>query len=54
LRKKEEKGFVDVQTRHGQLLVMEGDFQKEYTHEIPVQKKVKIPRLSLTARYHSK
>lgn len=31
---------------------MEGDFQKEFTHEIPVEKKVKETRISLTFRSH--
>ena len=31
---------------------MKGEFQKEFTHEIPVQKKVKNCRYSLTFRKH--
>ena len=30
----------------------EGDFQKEFTHEIPVQRKIKDFRYSFTFRYH--
>lgn len=36
------------------LIVMDGDFQKEFTHEIPTQKKVKESRISLTFRHHLK
>jgi len=36
------------------LIVMDGDFQKEFTHEIPQQKKIKDGRVSLTFRYHIK
>jgi len=35
------------------LIVMDGDFQKEYKHEIPQQKKVKDIRISLTFRSHT-
>jgi alkylated DNA repair dioxygenase AlkB len=35
-----------------ELLVMEGLFQQRYTHEIPVEKKVKDERISLTFRCH--
>jgi len=31
---------------------MGGDFQKEFLHEIPVQKKIKEPRFSFTFRKH--
>lgn len=36
------------------LLVMDGDFQKEFTHEIPQQKRLKESRISLTFRCHTK
>lgn len=32
---------------------MMGDFQKEFTHEIPQQKRIKEPRCSITCRYHA-
>lgn len=54
IRNKNGSGFTDLITHHGQLLVMDGHFQKEFTHEIPVSKKVSEPRISLTARYHQK
>ena len=34
------------------LLVMQGEFQKEFSHEIPVQKLVKGERISITFRHH--
>ena len=43
---------VDVPTAHGQLLVMAGCFQQEFTHGIPVEKKVTGMRISLTFRRH--
>lgn len=36
------------------LIVMDGDFQKEFKHEIPQQKKIKDCRISLTFRHHIK
>lgn len=35
------------------MLQMGGDFQKEFTHEIPIEKKVKEPRISFTFRKHT-
>lgn len=35
------------------LLVMEGQFQKEFKHEIPIQKNVKEERISITFRHHT-
>jgi alkylated DNA repair dioxygenase AlkB len=46
-------GKVDIQTAHGQLLVMEGHFQQTHTHEIPVQKRVLGARASITCRTHT-
>jgi len=31
---------------------MQGEFQKEFTHEIPIQKKILDERISLTFRKH--
>jgi alkylated DNA repair dioxygenase AlkB len=42
----------DVATLPNQILIMGGDFQKEFTHEIPIDKKVNEPRYSLTFRKH--
>lgn len=49
---KNYKKSYDIGTGHGQLLVMTGNFQKEFTHGIPVQKSVTKPRISLTFRKH--
>lgn len=48
------KIYCDIPVENGDLLVMDGNFQKYFTHEIPVQKKVTEPRLSLTFRDHKK
>jgi alkylated DNA repair dioxygenase AlkB len=45
---------MDVQTRNNEILIMGGDFQKNYTHEIPQEKKVKESRISYTFRTHTK
>lgn len=36
---------------HGSLCIMPAGFQKQYEHEIPVQKKVTEPRINLTFRW---
>jgi alkylated DNA repair dioxygenase AlkB len=46
--------ILDVKTKHKGLMIMEGDFQKEFTHEIPCEKTIKLPRWSLTFRKHTK
>jgi alkylated DNA repair dioxygenase AlkB len=43
---------IDVELPDNSLIVMEGDFQKEYTHEVPSQAKILQPRISLTFRHH--
>lgn len=35
------------------LVIMGGNFQKDYTHEIPVESKIVDPRISLTFRHHT-
>jgi alkylated DNA repair dioxygenase AlkB len=53
IRDKKTKSVVlNYKHKPGTLIVMEGDFQKEFTHEIPVEKKVTTPRISLTFRHH--
>lgn len=47
------KKFLDMPMPHGCVFIMSGDFQKEFTHEIPVQKTVDGMRISLTFRRHS-
>lgn len=54
IRNKETgKIVMDVPTNSGEILVMGGDFQKEFTHEIPVEKKIKGARISFTFRKHA-
>ena len=47
-----DKIVVDVPTDPSQIIQMSGDFQKEFTHEIPVEKRVSGTRYSLTFRRH--
>lgn len=47
------KKVLDVYTKTGTMLVMEGDFQKEFQHEIPKQTTITEPRISVTLRNHS-
>jgi alkylated DNA repair dioxygenase AlkB len=54
IRSKTTKERWDIITKSGQLLCMAGKFQAEFTHEIPVSKRVLQPRISLTFRYHLK
>tara|TARA_A100001015_G_scaffold296719_1_gene377372 strand:- start:397 stop:990 length:594 start_codon:yes stop_codon:yes gene_type:complete len=54
IRNKSDKKIVkDIDMNSGLLLQMGGDFQKEFTHEVPIQKKVKNVRVSLTFRKHT-
>ena len=46
------KKILDVPTKSYHLLQMGGNFQKEFTHEIPVEKKIKDIRFSYTFRKH--
>ena len=46
------KQVMDIPTMPCHIIHMGGDFQKEFTHEIPVEKKVKDTRFSLTFRKH--
>jgi hypothetical protein len=43
---------IDVATDPTKIIQMVGNFQKEFTHEIPIEKKVKDVRYSLTFRKH--
>lgn len=55
VRAKEDKRRVlDVRTTDGQVMQMGGTFQREFTHEIPAEKKVKYARYSFTFRKHLK
>jgi alkylated DNA repair dioxygenase AlkB len=50
--KKDIKIVHEEPTTHSSLMLMGGTFQKLYTHEIPVQKKIKESRTSITFRKH--
>ena len=52
--KRHKTPVYDISTENGQLIIMKGDFQKEFTHEIPPEKNKDGIRISLTFRYHSK
>jgi alkylated DNA repair dioxygenase AlkB len=45
---------MDIPTTSKEIWVMGGDFQKEFTHEVPVEKKIKDKRISFTFRKHLK
>ena len=54
IRDKSSRKIVkDIEMEHGMILQMCGDFQKEFTHEIPIEKKVKEMRYSFTFRQHT-
>jgi alkylated DNA repair dioxygenase AlkB len=54
IRDKNDKTIVcDEPTTHCGILHMGGNFQKLYTHEIPIQKKIKGPRISFSFRKHT-
>jgi alkylated DNA repair dioxygenase AlkB len=52
--KKDKKKIMDIPTDSNSIFHMGGHFQKEFTHEIPIEKKIKDTRYSLTFRKHSK
>ena len=52
--KKTNKIIQDIPTVSYELIHMGGDFQKEFTHEIPEEKKIKEGRISFTFRKHLK
>ena len=45
--------MVDIPTESYDMIQMSGNFQKEFLHEIPIEKKVKEGRYSFTFRRHS-
>lgn len=47
---KENKQKVDIVLRNGSLLIMKGETQKFWLHQLPKTKKVKTPRINLTFR----
>jgi len=52
--KKTRKIIKDIPTISNSIIQMEGDFQKEFLHEIPIQKKIMGTRYSFTFRKHIK
>lgn len=50
--KKTNKIVKDVLIKHNQIMHMGGNFQKEFTHEIPIEKKITTSRYSFTFRKH--
>lgn len=50
--KKDKKIVMDIPLVSYGIVHMGGDFQKEFTHEIPVEKKIKDTRVSFTFRHH--
>lgn len=53
IRAKPDKKIVaDMDTTSGTMMIMAGDFQREFTHEIPVEKKRNGVRVSFTFRKH--
>ena len=53
IRDKRTKHILhNVAARHLHALQMQGDFQEHYLHEIPVQRQVQHPRVSITFRRH--
>jgi alkylated DNA repair dioxygenase AlkB len=49
-----DKIEIDIPTEPNKIIQMKGDFQKEFTHEIPPEKKITEPRYSFTFRKHIK
>ena len=45
---------VNIPTDPTKIIQMSGHFQKEFTHEIPIEKKINEPRYSFTFRRHLK
>jgi alkylated DNA repair dioxygenase AlkB len=53
IRDKQTKQIVfEIPTAHCGILHMGGDFQNYYTHEIPVEKRIREKRISFTFRKH--
>ena len=53
IRDKAGKIVMDIPTLSSSILHMAGEFQKEFTREIPIEKKIKTPRTSFTFRSHA-
>jgi len=48
-----KKIIMDIPTTSNSIIHMGGDFQKEFTHGIPIEKNIKTERYSLTFRKHT-
>jgi alkylated DNA repair dioxygenase AlkB len=54
IRNKIDKKIVlDTYLQNNEIIQMDGDFQKEFTHEIPIEKTIKGIRYSFTFRKHA-
>lgn len=54
IRNKVNKQIIlDIPTKNNEVIQMTRDFQKEFLHEVPIEKKVKETRYSLTFRKHT-
>lgn len=51
--KKTKKIVMDIPMKSGEVMHMGGEFQREFTHEIPIEKKIKEIRYSFTFRKHN-
>jgi alkylated DNA repair dioxygenase AlkB len=51
--KKTGEIVADVPTEANKIIQMYGDFQKEFTHEIPIEKRIRDTRYSFTFRKHT-
>lgn len=52
--KKTREKIIDIPMTSGLIIKMDGDFQKKYTHEVPIERRVKEERISFTFRKHNK
>lgn len=53
IRDKQTKEIIkDIPTISNEIMCMSGNFQKEFTHEIPIEKRIHAPRYSFTFRKH--
>ena len=51
--KSDRKIVANIPTESGKIIHMGGEFQREFTHEIPIEKKKHGIRYSFTFRHHS-
>ena len=47
-----KKIIIDIPTNSNEIIHMKGKFQEEFTHEIPIERKIKDIRYSFTFRKH--